>query len=40
MQQVRALPVRLFEWEFTIDNMNGKLDSWVLHAIFIECVSA
>ena len=37
--QVRAMPVKMYEWEITIDNVNGKIDSWIFHIVITDAVS-
>eukprot|EP00029_Vermamoeba_vermiformis_P010905 TRINITY_DN5860_c0_g1_i1.p1 TRINITY_DN5860_c0_g1~~TRINITY_DN5860_c0_g1_i1.p1 ORF type:complete len:637 (-),score=61.86 TRINITY_DN5860_c0_g1_i1:22-1932(-) len=37
MQQVAALPTKPYEWEMTVDDMDGKLtDGWIIHTTITD----
>jgi len=39
LQQVVALPSKPYEWEVCIDNLNEKLDNWMVHIVITHPVS-
>lgn len=39
LQAVLQQAVQPYEWEVTVDNLDGKLEHWIIHTIVTHAVS-